>query len=212
MNRGNTKVGDLVGACRKADFTDVVVVQETRGEPDALIVSHLPFGPTLWFTLSGCVMRHDIEDRGHVSEQAPHLIFHNFSTPLGKRVQTALTHLFPVPRLDASRVLTFSNSKDFISFRHHNFRDERKRAGAASEEDRGGAATGGAAAGGEGEPPADAGSSAGKGSKGIELVEVGPRFEMMLFQVSLGTIEQEGADVEWVLRPYMNTARKRRAL
>lgn len=156
-------------------------MQETRGEPDALIVSHLPFGPTLWFTLSGCVMRHDIEDRGHVSEQAPHLIFHNFSTTLGKRVQTALTHLFPVPKLDASRVLTFSNSKDFISFRHHNFRDHRSRATAATEGGGPGAASGGG--GGEGEED-DGGSSGGdktKGGKGVELVEVGPRFEMMLF-------------------------------
>ena len=49
--------------------------QETRGEPDALIVSHLPYGPTAHFSLSGAVMRHDIEGRGTVSEAFPHLIF-----------------------------------------------------------------------------------------------------------------------------------------
>ena len=50
-------------------------LQETRGEPDALIVSHLPYGPTAHFSLSGAVMRHDIEGRGTVSEAYPHLIF-----------------------------------------------------------------------------------------------------------------------------------------
>ena len=30
---------------------------------DAMMVSHLPYGPTAMFSLSNCVMRHDIEDR-----------------------------------------------------------------------------------------------------------------------------------------------------
>lgn len=86
-------------ACRTNEFTDVVVVQETRGEPDGLIVCHLPLGPTAFFTLSNCVLRHDIAERGPVSEVYPHLIFDNFSTPLGKRVQDILKFLFPVPKV-----------------------------------------------------------------------------------------------------------------
>ena len=31
-------------------------------------------------------------------------------------------------------------------------------------------------------------------------------------QVKLGTLEQDEAEVEWVLRPYMNTAKKRKFL
>lgn len=46
----------------------------------------------------------------------------------------------------------------------------------------------------------------------VTLKEVGPRFEMELYRIRLGTIEQTEADDEWVLRPYMNTAKKRRAL
>lgn len=56
-------VPQVVEACRKAGFTDVIMVQETRGEPDALIVSHLPYGPTAFFSLHNVVQRHDIEDR-----------------------------------------------------------------------------------------------------------------------------------------------------
>jgi U3 small nucleolar ribonucleoprotein protein IMP4 len=62
------KIVDLVDACKNADFSDMVVIHETRGEPDALIVSHFPYGPTAYFSLSSVVMRHDIEDRGTISE------------------------------------------------------------------------------------------------------------------------------------------------
>eukprot|EP00968_Pinguiococcus_pyrenoidosus_P013617 scaffold1237_cov243-Pinguiococcus_pyrenoidosus.AAC.1 len=69
INRGNTKLAELIDACRGANFSDVVVLSETRGEPDGLIVSHLPVGPTAYFTLSGAVLRHDIKDIGTMSEQ-----------------------------------------------------------------------------------------------------------------------------------------------
>lgn len=44
------------------------------------------------------------------------------------------------------------------------------------------------------------------------MQEVGPRFEMKLYQIKLGTLEMSEAENEWVLRPYMNTAKKRKAL
>jgi len=185
INRGNTTIKEIVDAAREADFTDMVVVQETRGEPDAVIISHLPYGPTAYFSLSGTVMRHDIEGAGTVSEAYPHLIFHNFKTPLGERVRTVLTHLFPVPKPDSKRVLTFSNDADYISFRHHVYDTA----------------------------PGSTPGPGGKYRKGdIVLREVGPRFELHLYQLRLGTVDQPEAETEWVLRPYMNTARKRAAL
>jgi U3 small nucleolar ribonucleoprotein protein IMP4 len=171
-----------VDVARSAEFSDVVLLQETRGEPDAMVVSHLPYGPTVFFSLSGAVMRHDIEGRGTVSEAYPHLVFHNFGTPLGGRIRTVLQRLFPVPKPDSRRVLTFSNDADYISFRHHTF--ERPAGG-----------------GGQKPRPSD-----------VALTEVGPRFELHPYQVRLGTLDQDDAEVEWVLRPYMNTARARRAL
>ncbi len=84
-----------------------------------MIVSHFPHGPTFFFTLSNVSLRHDIASYGEstVSEQYPHLIFENFSSRLGYRVKDALKHLFPVPKDDAKRVMTFVNESDFISFR-----------------------------------------------------------------------------------------------
>jgi U3 small nucleolar ribonucleoprotein protein IMP4 len=86
---------------------------------DAMIVSHFPHGPTLYFTLHNVTLRHDIESyrSSTVSEQYPHLIFENFSSRLGERVRDCLKYLFPVPKEDSKRVMTFSNEDDFISFR-----------------------------------------------------------------------------------------------
>lgn len=61
-----------------------------------------------------------------------------------------LKHLFPVPKEDAHRVITFANENDFISFRHHTYKKE--------------------------------------GHKNVELTEVGPRFELKLYQIKLGTV------------------------
>jgi U3 small nucleolar ribonucleoprotein protein IMP4 len=85
-----------------------------------MIVSHFPHGPTVYFTLSNVQLRHDIGNykESTVSEQYPHLIFENFSSKLGERIRDVLKYLFPVPKEDNKRVMTFANENDFISFRY----------------------------------------------------------------------------------------------
>ena len=46
----------------------------------------------------------------------------------------------------------------------------------------------------------------------VVLMEAGPRFDLKLYQIKLGTLDQTEVENEWVLRPYMNSAKKRRAL
>mmetsp|Transcript_4776 Transcript_4776/g.11835 ORF Transcript_4776/g.11835 Transcript_4776/m.11835 type:complete len:287 (-) Transcript_4776:37-897(-) len=174
MNRGGTSMKELADVARGEGFTDLLIVHETRGVPDGLIVSHLPNGPTAFFTLSNTVLRHDIEGRPNIPEVHPHLIFENFSSKLGKRVTSILKYIFPVPRVDSTRTITFVNHDDYISFRHHVFKKT--------------------------------------SHKAVELLELGPRFEMKLYQIKLGTPEQAEAENEWTLRPFMNTAKKRRVL
>ncbi|XP_044753930.1 U3 small nucleolar ribonucleoprotein protein IMP4 [Coccinella septempunctata] len=174
MNRGNYEMKQLIDACRTNDVTDFIIVHEHRGVPDTLIVCHLPYGPTAYFTLSDVVMRHDIPDIGTMSEQYPHLVFHNFKTSLAERVMNILKYLFPVPKEDSKRVISFANHDDYICFRHHTYK---------------------------------------KVDKQIEMEEVGPRFQLKLFEIKLGTLDTaEAADVEWALRPYQNTFSKRRFL
>ena len=49
-----------------------------------------------------------------------------------------------------------------------------------------------------------------RGAKSVALTEVGPRFEMRLYQIKLGTVEQDDADIEWSLRPFMRSGKKAR--
>ncbi|KJE92794.1 U3 small nucleolar ribonucleoprotein IMP4 [Capsaspora owczarzaki ATCC 30864] len=172
MNRGGYILKELVAACRKNDVTDLIIVHEHRGEPDGLVISHMPYGPTAYFALSNVVMRHDLPEltTAGMPEAYPHLIFNNFNTRLGERVRNILKYLFPVPKDDSSRVITFANTDDYVSLRHHTFK---------------------------------------KSGRDIQLTEVGPRFEMKVYQIKLGTADETEADDEWVLKPYMHTARKR---
>lgn len=174
VNRGKLSVQQLMDAARKENFSDVIVLQESQGIPDSLTVSHLPLGPTVVFTIHNLVSRHDIDGVGTMSEQYPHLMFENFTTKIGHRIRDVLRYLFPVPKEEATRVLTFDNQDDFISFRHHTYKVEKARK--------------------------------------VELTEVGPRFELTPYRITLGTLEMDDAETEWVLQPYMNTAKKRRLL
>ena len=48
-------ISELVESRRNHDFTDIVVLHEHRGEPDGMVVCHLPFGPTAYFGLYNTV-------------------------------------------------------------------------------------------------------------------------------------------------------------
>jgi U3 small nucleolar ribonucleoprotein protein IMP4 len=175
INRGNNRVDELMESCRHSSFTDLVIVQETRGEPDGMVICHLPMGPTAFFSLHSAVLRHDLDPpAAPMSEANPHVILHNFHSPLGRRVGNILKCLFPIPRPDSQRVVTLANQNDFISFRQHMY--------SKVSHDK------------------------------VQLHEVGPRFEMKLYQIRLGTLEQREAENEYVLRPYQNTASKRQVL
>ena len=121
-----------------------------------------------------------------------------------------LKYLYPVPREDSKRILTFANHDDYISFRHHTYKKvtindelnqlfklifcflkyEVKHV-----------------------PKFYIVSLQAENGKDIDLAEVGPRFQLRLYEIKLGTLESSSAaDTEWALRPYMNTAKKRRFL
>jgi len=185
VNRGAYVMKDLVELARKNEMSDMVIVHEHRGEPDGLIVCHLPFGPTAYFGLRDVVLRHDLSEKpSTVSEANPHLIFHDFTAKTGIRTKAILQALFPPPKVLGTRVITFANRRDTIFFRHHNF-DRPK------------------GPGGDGER-----SKADK----VTLSECGPRFALQLYRIELGTVDMKDVKVEWVLRPYFNRQREALAL
>ncbi|PNW77846.1 hypothetical protein CHLRE_10g454100v5 [Chlamydomonas reinhardtii] len=176
INRGGLILKELVDTCRNHDFTDIVVLHEHRGEPDGMVVCHLPYGPTAYFGIFNTVLRHDIGQKkevGTISEAYPHLVLDNLGSKLGARTANILKHLFPVPKDDAKRIVTFSNRQDYISFRHHTYAQP-------------------------------------KGASSIELTECGPRFELKLYQIKLGTLDQSHAENEWVLRAYTRNTKRAR--
>lgn len=205
INRGNYQIKAIVDACRRNNVTDLVLVTETRGEPDGLVVSHFPSGPTAFFGMANVVMRHDLPERATVSEAFPHLIFHDFTSPLGERVKSILKFLFPVPRAESTRVMSFINQSDYISFRHHQYtrnkasRLERRRQRIGADDD-------------SDNEDDDDDDGERELAPDIALEEVGPRFELRLYKIRLGTLDETAADDEFVLRPYHNTAKRRRLL
>jgi U3 small nucleolar ribonucleoprotein protein IMP4 len=55
----------------------------------------------------------------------PHLILDNLNTKIGKRIFRIIQALFPIPKIDTRRIMTFKNENDFISFRHHTYSKEK---------------------------------------------------------------------------------------
>eukprot|EP00484_Ammonia_sp_Unknown_P005479 CAMPEP_0197058494 /NCGR_PEP_ID=MMETSP1384-20130603/108582_1 /TAXON_ID=29189 /ORGANISM="Ammonia sp." /LENGTH=297 /DNA_ID=CAMNT_0042493271 /DNA_START=50 /DNA_END=943 /DNA_ORIENTATION=+ len=181
INRGNLDSTELISTARNTGFSDVIIFHEHSGIADGMIICHLPYGPTAYFSLKDVIARHDLPKKSlaSVSEQTPHLIFNNFSTLLGERCTRIVKYLYPVieekNKAKIRRVISYSNVNDFILFRHHVYRKVNQ-------------------------------------NQDVELIEVGPRFTMRLYQIKLGTIDQKEAQTEWVLRPHFNTAWKRKAL
>lgn len=48
--------------------------------------------------------------------------------------------------------------------------------------------------------------------EGVELSEIGPRFEMRLYEVKLGLMDNKDADIEWQLRRFIRTANRKNYL
>ncbi|XP_071118650.1 ribosome production factor 1-like [Haliotis cracherodii] len=111
------------------DFTDLLVINEDRKEPNGLVISHLPDGPTAHFKMSNVRLTTDIKKVGRVTDHHPEVMLNNFNTRLGHTIGRLLASLFPHdPEFQGRRVATFHNQRDFIFFRHHRyeFRDSKK--------------------------------------------------------------------------------------
>lgn len=198
LNRGNTVMKDLVQTCLSQGVTDLVLVHEHRGVPDALIISHLPHGPTLSMTLHNVTLRHDVSTSDStVSEQYPHLIMEGFTTRLGERVASILKALFPVPKEDAKRVMTFANERDFISFRYAEEESVKLTTGITSSQRH------------------LTRMCSSRRSARVSRQSVShekSQTNSAAYEIRQGTVDQNEADVEWLLRPYMRTSKKRNQL
>ncbi|KAL5021940.1 hypothetical protein ScPMuIL_001095 [Solemya velum] len=111
------------------DYTDLVVINEDRKEPNGMVISHLPEGPTAHFKMSSVKLATDIKRAGKMTGHKPEVILNNFNTRLGHRVGRLFASLFPHdPDFEGRRAVTFHNQRDYIFFRQHRyvFRNSKK--------------------------------------------------------------------------------------
>nr|UXY87315.1 U3 snoRNP protein, IMP4 [Cryptomonas sp.] len=123
INRGNKFLKSLVYTCIIEKATDLLMIYENRGNPNSLIVSHLPSGPTVFFRLSNIISIYS-KKNPKLPENFPFIVIDNLTSPLGKRLSVIFRNLFPIPNKNSKKIITLSGQGDFISFRHHWF--ERK--------------------------------------------------------------------------------------
>ena len=118
INRGSEFLSSLVSFSLLQGVKNLLIVYENRGSPSALVISHLPSGPSLFFTLSNVLF--DInEKRLKKNKNLPKVIFDNLNSNLGTRISSVLGSLFPSSNSNSKRIVTFSGFKGTILFGHY---------------------------------------------------------------------------------------------
>ncbi|KAH0577527.1 U3 small nucleolar ribonucleoprotein IMP4 [Spironucleus salmonicida] len=120
VNRGQTTINQLVNSARAADFSDIIILHETRGRPDGMVVSHLPHGPTVYFNLNQIQLRSEVGGDNQ-PEKAPQLVFEGMESKIGKRITQVMKHLFDQAKPESERAVSFVNRSDCVVFRQHVF-------------------------------------------------------------------------------------------
>lgn len=121
--RNRSAIKKIIRGCIERNYTDLIVINENRREPNGLLLVHLPNGPTAKFRLSSVKLSEQIPHvRKPPSYNRPEAIFNNFETRLGKNVGRMLACLFPkIPKFKCQTVCTFHNQRDYIFFRYHHY-------------------------------------------------------------------------------------------
>jgi len=117
IERDNMTVKQMIDKAKAENFTDVMVINEDHQTPNAMILCHLPNGPTVMFKLTSIILQKDILNHARVSDHEPEIILNNFTTRLGHTVARMFTSILPQrPDFHGRRVITFHNQRDFIFF------------------------------------------------------------------------------------------------
>lgn len=180
--RNRSSVKKIVKSSIREGFTDVLIVNENRRQPNGLLVIHLPDGPTAHFKLSNVKITSELrKNHKDITEHKPEVILNNFTTRLGLTVGRMFGSLFNHrPDFEGKRAVTFHNQRDYIFFRHYryvtfatinkvckfyvlsryNFDSEGKR---------------------------------------TRLKELGPRFTLKLMSLQKGTFNSKAGNYEWII-------------
>ncbi|CAL4160492.1 unnamed protein product, partial [Meganyctiphanes norvegica] len=121
--RKRSSIKKMVKNATAKGFTDLIVVNEDRREPNGLLVIHLPDGPTALFRVSNVKICKDLRrDFKEITSHRPEVLLNHFKTRLGRLVARMLGALFHYePQFKGRRVCTLHNQRDYIFFRHHRY-------------------------------------------------------------------------------------------
>lgn len=124
--RKKLNITDMITFAKEKNFTTLILITEECKRPYRITIAHLlGKGLTAEFKISDVVYRENIRGAAVPSDHNPELIFKNFKTKLGFRVQRLLNSLFPQEEeLKGRRIVTFHNQRDYIFFRHHRYQFE----------------------------------------------------------------------------------------
>lgn len=121
-HRRQFRIKEIVQEAIAKEYTDLIVVNEDRKEPNGLLIMHLPSGPTLHFKLSSIMYEGQVPNHGRSQGFYPEVILNNFHTRLGHQVGRMINALFPqAPEFKGRTVVTWHNQRDFIFFRQHRY-------------------------------------------------------------------------------------------
>lgn len=126
--RNRSAIKKIIKGCVERNYTDLIVINENRREPNGMLLVHLPDGPTAKFRLSSVKLTDQIAHaRKPPLDNRPELILNNFSTRLGQTVGRMFASLFPkLPKFKCRTACTFHNQRDYIFFRYHQYNIDEK--------------------------------------------------------------------------------------
>lgn len=120
--RKNVRISKVIPEAIKRDYSALVVINENRKEPNGMMITLLPEGPTMNFKLSNVKLSDEIKHGGGFTKHKPEIILNNFNTRLGLQIGRSFAALFPHdPQYEGRHCITFHNQRDYIFFRHHRY-------------------------------------------------------------------------------------------
>lgn len=112
---GGYEVKELVQYASNKNFTHLIILGEKQKVCNGFLVTHLPKGPTAYFSLSSFQQGAKIAGHGKPTSHFPEIILNNFQTRLGRRMGRFLGSLFP--HVSSSSLTSFSSTtQTFLLF------------------------------------------------------------------------------------------------
>uniref|UniRef100_A0A7S3JUJ2 Brix domain-containing protein n=1 Tax=Aureoumbra lagunensis TaxID=44058 RepID=A0A7S3JUJ2_9STRA len=215
--RRNFSVKQVSSFASNKKFTHLIVLMEKNKKCNALLLSHIPLGPTAFFKVSNIQTTDTVPKAGRKTKHNPEVILNNFSTRLGRRTGRFLASLFShQPQFTGRQVVTFHNQRDYIFVRHNRYIFEEntkhpafRRTLTADSNDGNQSVASSNTSAVRSKPTS---IPAGQKAEPVvaRLQELGPRFTLRLRWLQDGTFDPEHGEYEWYhRRKQMDTSRRK---